>query len=1244
MKAPEESKQSLSRQGSKRTAVNLSRPGSPSGPSPNKRGGHGSSRPASCSQPKRRPSLTGGSKESVERRRSSTEQEGEKGRTGSKAPHRRGSSKEAHELKALKEHTNLMPGTFHTTPDAGHRISEHAAIRRVFNNDVRLLYARDKAKGLPTSPLAQFQLAARSVRKCVMMVMLKARMITAFQDEKRKIAKEGFLWTFNQDFEWEVCQEELPAWQRVHFMMSRLNGSLALRYLHQKNDLRVGAVLHDFADDDAILRSEDIRKMEPIEMELLDLEDSQRIGQTLYQYDVDIGKHDGENQPEDYMREMPQVIYPFTISWLGYGNAQDATRGMSKEAALPADLQSASQRMLTLAKESLAKESTARSSVSSASPSKTQGDSPRKSLQLDAPSSPLSPKSVTSERCHQCLVLGTKTMKERKYWINAIKVAVGLEDQKAAGDEEDVASSEDSGSGFSDIDSDDDYEEYHIDVVDGFDITHWQAEVCDVDIDDTYRVKLSAMADDLGFSFHELEAHLAEALASLEELSSSMAKACRGASSASRLVEALLDSIRKAGAANPDSLSAGSQLDTKLHGLMASLLQSEETGGKPQLGLFGTKLMALLKVSSVRKNLPVTSFPPSPSVLEDSVEEEMQMASEADSTVVCATLDINDCWNYESASSMPFTSGEMLNAEAEEQVAEGMKLSPSQKETVSHMRKALQEALQECPEEAPTEEVPEAMPDYSSHYEITAGLDLADNLNEVLPGLFAVVPEEAVPAFRVPLVLGMLGGLEAAATKLQALQRGRTGRAELGRHRAATKAAATKLQAIQRGRAGRAEVEKLRAEKQAILEGPGEEGSESRGSDERKESKDVVEEWKSRKVMQKKQTRILLQPAHDEPGRFASPNGSVAPTEDVRAAEVKIVIPGDSEFAILGQGEDIVVIPGEDEDAPREQAPRHNTAKTNTEESPQNVDESGQENTSASEKRRGTAFDFQALGQLKEEDEKALSDSEGSQSSDDLSYEAFEIFGDRLDSAASTEPPAGSRLNTASSVVPERVAEDGRSSAASIPLPSRPPAQPWSQAFQMTPGEHSWHRAHGRTGLAASHRNEHDETLSRVMNPVIPGNPEPPPTPEWPLLANAGPSRGKRLWVNRLYDSVSTQQRRLGQSRLKGEDRVSIESVCLAKQLRSGPRERAAPERTWQQQGLWQAADLSPTHRVHLPSLQHAPQQGDLQKATVQAFHEALASPGYAPTSGTPARRKFLQAPGWQPWKTHKSSAFDNKK
>jgi len=229
------------------------------------------------------------------------------------------------------------------------------------------------------------------------------------------------------------------------------------------------------------------------------------------------------------------------------------------------------------------------------------------------------------------------------------------------------------------------------------------------------------------------------------------------------------------------------------------------------------------------------------------------------------------------------------------------------------------------------------------------------------------------------------------------------------------------------------------------------------------------------------------------------------------------------------------------------------------------------------------------------------------------------------------------------------------------PLPApRPPAPvvipPWAHPPQRSAAsmqaEHAWHISRGNVRAAARQcQGGHAETLSRVLNPVMPSSSvpsEPPPTPQWPLLAT-GASRVKHRWVNKLYNTMTEQRGGRSSGTRRGVTKVSVEAVCLAHELRT-PREHIARGLTGQQPSVsyslpqWQAPDSGRTSRLHLPQIQHDSKHPDVQEVIHQSFREAVTKSD-APINGTPARHKFLQEQsGWQPWRTHRPNAFDNQR
>lgn len=180
--------------------------------------------------------------------------------------------------------------------------------------------------------------------------------------------------------------------------------------------------------------------------------------------------------------------------------------------------------------------------------------------------------------------------------------------------------------------------------------------------------------------------------------------------------------------------------------------------------------------------------------------------------------------------------------------------------------------------------------------------------------------------------------------------------------------------------------------------------------------------------------------------------------------------------------------------------------------------------------------------------------------------------------------------------------------------------------------EHAWHRTRGHDRSSSSMA-EHSETLNQVLNKVVPPRtPHPPQAPRWPVFASQV-GRDKERFVNKLYDRLSDQ-------RGPHFNRVTVESVCLAHHLQN-PMEPASPRRQ-PLQGAWQPQETTITQRVHLPKLQLNQDWTDVQAATFNTFHAVAATPRFAQMTGTGARHKFAQVQeGWQPWRTHRSSAFD---
>lgn len=194
----------------------------------------------------------------------------------------------------------------------------------------------------------------------------------------------------------------------------------------------------------------------------------------------------------------------------------------------------------------------------------------------------------------------------------------------------------------------------------------------------------------------------------------------------------------------------------------------------------------------------------------------------------------------------------------------------------------------------------------------------------------------------------------------------------------------------------------------------------------------------------------------------------------------------------------------------------------------------------------------------------------------------------------------------------------------------------WARPREVTHAqlrvEQAWLRTRGHvpSGMCMG---EHTETLNRVLNEVVPSVPKPPPQ-QWPASAR-GADRGKEDYADKLYDRLSDQ---------RGAEfyRVSVESVCLAHHMVK-PIARTVPVRQAPVFGAaWKPLEEASPQRVHLPKLQLQPDCANLQAATFNMLNSVAATPRFAQLTGTVARQNFSQVKeGWQPWRTHRSSAFD---
>jgi len=189
-----------------------------------------------------------------------------------------------------------------------------------------------------------------------------------------------------------------------------------------------------------------------------------------------------------------------------------------------------------------------------------------------------------------------------------------------------------------------------------------------------------------------------------------------------------------------------------------------------------------------------------------------------------------------------------------------------------------------------------------------------------------------------------------------------------------------------------------------------------------------------------------------------------------------------------------------------------------------------------------------------------------------------------------------------------------------VPVWARPP--PINIAG--TRAEDTWHRRRGR-GKSA----EPGESLNQMLNQPETSALVPPSTPPNVPMLTSGVDRTKRLHVHSLYKTMSVQSAR-------ESTRVSVESVCLTQALRS--------PRGWTTTQIL-AAEPSQRQHVRLPLLRLKSDEEGPQ--ALHHMHNALAAESATPTqrrigNRTPARRNFLQtAEGWQPWRTHQPSAFD---
>lgn len=130
--------------------------------------------------------------------------------------------------------------------------------------------------------------------------------------------KDGLLWKLNSDIETgdEAKLADWTSWRCRQFFMSRSVGKLGLLYISEKQNgfMQLGALLND-SRDRAHPELAIVRELPVVSLEPLSAEETLQLGKTLHDYDLAFAEQELYSTDEQYVREIPDKLWPILIAW-----------------------------------------------------------------------------------------------------------------------------------------------------------------------------------------------------------------------------------------------------------------------------------------------------------------------------------------------------------------------------------------------------------------------------------------------------------------------------------------------------------------------------------------------------------------------------------------------------------------------------------------------------------------------------------------------------------------------------------------------------------------------------------------------------------------------------------------------------------------------------------------------------------------------------------------------------------------
>lgn len=139
--------------------------------------------------------------------------------------------------------------------------------------------------------------------------------------------KEGILWKLNSSVDREVDEgaqlNDLGSWRSRHFYMSRSEGKLGLLYISEKENgfMQLGALLQDFSAKSNKELAE-IKELPTINITPISTQATLEMGKTLHAYDLAFSETEMYSTDEQYVREIPDKLFPIEIVWKDNANKQ----------------------------------------------------------------------------------------------------------------------------------------------------------------------------------------------------------------------------------------------------------------------------------------------------------------------------------------------------------------------------------------------------------------------------------------------------------------------------------------------------------------------------------------------------------------------------------------------------------------------------------------------------------------------------------------------------------------------------------------------------------------------------------------------------------------------------------------------------------------------------------------------------------------------------------------------------------